>query len=152
MEKKRTAGLFGSLLLSSILGVIYTMKSLKIYFLSYIYHYSSNIVPNHLDQTSYLIVLCFTLSGIAISQFIDRVNIRLVSFIGSAFIMSTFYFVEYIKKLTIFMLLDGCIIGLGSGLIYISLLKSIWCYFPKQKGLFTGLTHFTLTISGGLVT
>lgn len=132
--------ILGGCLVHLVLGSFYLWGNINIYVTSY-YRIHSN---NSLTTTITSALFCLMLLGISVGFFFGlplskKIGFRLASAIETFLIAFSIFLSSYMENFWLFVLFYGICFGLLSGLLYIVPIFLACQYFPKSKGIITGI-------------
>ena len=106
--------------------------SLAIFFLGMSAAFAGKMVEKNIHKSSLISCICFTLGMIGTGLFIN--------------------FTTGVLALIGIFLCYGCILGIGLGIGYLTPVKTLMLWFPKQKGLATGISIMGFGLAKAIAT
>ena len=122
-------------------GCFYLWANISVYVLSYIYQFDPLV---NQDAIFYVdVALCVLLCiGYQFGAYLLNTrgwNPKLILLLGGTIALSGITMSSYTTSLSTFIIFYGIFSGIGCGTMYMIPLVCCWEYFPKQKGLMTGI-------------
>ena len=81
----------------------------------------------------------------------NKIGARFITLIG-AILINLSFILMMISTNSILMLISMCILGLGCGLSYLSVVKNCWEYYPNRLGLVYGIIITGFRLSSSILT
>ena len=137
--------LIGGFCVHLVNGTLYSFGLLNPFFISYLHIFDDKLL---LDDGFFLMplgVLFKTLFLIVGGVLEAKAGPKIATSIGVTVIILSYIFLYFSKTIAI-NYLSLCLFGCGVGLNYLSPIRTIWKYFPKNKGLCVGI----IIAGGGL--
>ena len=106
--------------------------SLAIFFLGMSAAFAGRMVEKNIHKSALIACICFTIGMIGTGLFINYAT-------GIAALIGIFIFY-------------GCIMGIGLGIGYLTPVKTLMLWFPKQKGLATGISIMGFGLAKAIAT
>ena len=141
IETKSKLSIVGGFLLFVDLGTLYTWGTLLVYETSFFrLHKNNDITPSSVNsifpiaQTSAAI---FTPIGLYLG---NKIGFRYECLIGICIISISVFIASFCTQFITFAIFYGFFYGVGFGTVYLGPIKNAYLWFPKRKGLASGLT------------
>ena len=122
-------------------GCFFLWANISVYVLSYVYKYDKTV---NVDAIFYvdLALLALNVIGYQVGMYLlnDRGwGPKHIVAVGGFLALAGKWFASYTTSIWVFISLYGLLGGIGNGMSYMIPLVCTWEYFPKRKGLITGI-------------
>ena len=152
-SQKSYLTIFGSCLIYLVMGNPYIWGGINIYAASY---YKFNYEPDlNLDSTSIVFAVSslFTPLGVFVSlRFSQQINFHIYFPVCGLFLVLSIFLSSLMISFWLFVVLFSFMFGLGCGFFYVILMINAFEYFPKKKGLISGILMGIYGLGGFLFT
>jgi hypothetical protein len=131
--------IIGGFILHLAIGCIYIWGNISIYVTSYLRHFDDSVTS---ESTFIVLPIHIMTSNIMIivgSEICLRLGPRAATSIGGAVFTLGVFMSSFTEEFYTFVIVYSVTFGFGCGLIYLAPLLTAWTYFPKRKGLLSGV-------------